>query len=105
MILPDRCPLCGENWEPYDPSLASDLVLYAECKCPQYDECGCQITKEIKSVDENSWLHRIIGRYDVWWDVVYGIDYRYDDEPIIKVDFDLPFDVDEERLRLLLAFS
>jgi hypothetical protein len=103
MEIPNQCPLCDGNWEPYDQIWNNPGGLCGEERCQQYNKCKSGILKRIKSGRKER-LFRAVGEFEVCWDIIHGISYRYRYD-VVRIDFDLPFDVDEERMRLLLAFS
>ena len=104
MELPNQCPICHKDWELFDEASGVGIAgLFVEWRCPQYDQCNCCIYENTETAAKE-WLCRLVGEFEIWWDIQKGIEYRHDGE-LFRVDFDLPFDVDEERLKLLLAFS
>ena len=104
--LPDQCPLCHKDWELIDEAsgVGGGFGLFAEFRCPQYSQCYCSLYKDSKT-GKKEWLGRFVGEFEIWWDIEEGIDYRDGNQEMFRVSFDLPFDVDEERLKLLLVFS
>lgn len=105
MELPNQCPICHKDWELSDEASGAGMAsgMFVEWRCPQYDRCNCCIYENSETTIKE-WLCRLVGEFEIWWDIQEGIDYRHGGE-LFKLDFDLPFDVDQERLRLLLAFS
>lgn len=105
MELPDKCPICHRTWEIFDEASGVGLPSgsYVEWRCPQYSQCNCCLYENSKT-NKKEWIYRSVGKFEILWDIVDGIEYIHDGK-LFKVNFDLPFDVDEERLKLLLAFS
>lgn len=103
--LPKVCPVCDGDWEIagyYD-------GRYSNRECS--NGCRCKLvlgtTRKIPV-----FLRRELAGLEIWWHKGGYIDYRPLKIMIGQIahkfsplGFSIPFDIDEERLKLLLAFS
>jgi hypothetical protein len=103
--LPTTCPVCDGDWE----TTGHTDGLYRNRKCS--NGCRCQLVLEAtKQIPV--FLRRELAGLEIWWHKGGYIDFRSLELMISQVDhkfrplgFSLPFDIDEERLKLLLAYS
>lgn len=101
--LPITCPVCGGNWK----IISFYDGIYGNRKCSN----GCQCQLVFQATNKTPvFLRRELAGLEIWWHKGGYIDYRplqkrEMDNKFRPLGFSLPFDIDEERLKLLLAFS
>lgn len=98
---PKQCPLClDQNWD-FLEDISS--LMYNHFTCPNYSQCRLTLIL----TNEDYFIKKtLLDGTEIWWSNILKHSYlRLPQSGYHYLTFDLPLNIDETRLKILLLFS
>jgi hypothetical protein len=96
-----NCPACHSSWV----NTCYSTSIWEEYDCQNREQCRTTYYKGISFNRDTYYIRRRFNKHTIWWGANTGCEIEMGSGLYETINAELPFDIDNERLKLLLLLG